>query len=173
MQKGNAPKKRKISHVVHNCQGLRKRGLTNFCFYLDKLDSYLKTTQDHYHSSFLSSLPVTLQVQDDVVFHRKLNMGNGSHSGFGIIWKTTAVKDTYAWRLMNTALCFRTPIVSEPSLDEGVFCRINEDIGNFQLTEYVVKFEGHDPAKVACCYPLYCIYKKEPRCWPLFSLHFC
>lgn len=45
-------------------------------FYIwDKLDSYLKTTQDHYHSSFLSSLPLTLQVQDDVVFHRKLNMG--------------------------------------------------------------------------------------------------
>ncbi|KAF9296819.1 GINS complex subunit [Mortierella antarctica] len=62
-------------------------------------ESYLKTTQDHYHSSFLSSLPLTLQVQDDVVFHRKMNM------------------------------------VSEPSLDEGVFCRINEDIGYFQLGE--------------------------------------
>ncbi|KAF9384161.1 GINS complex subunit [Podila verticillata] len=34
---------------------------------------------------------------------------------------------SYAERKLN--------MVSEPSLDEGVFCRINEDIGNFQLTE--------------------------------------
>ncbi|KAF9375057.1 GINS complex subunit [Podila verticillata] len=92
----------RISKIERHCQFILKdlssrrklsKGETSYA------ESYLKTTQDHYHSSFLSSLPLTLQVQDDVVFHRKLNM------------------------------------VSEPSLDEGVFCRINEDIGNFQLTE--------------------------------------
>ncbi|KAF9081180.1 GINS complex subunit [Mortierella sp. AD031] len=58
-----------------------------------------RATHQHYHNSFLSSLPQSLQQQDINVFGRCLSM------------------------------------VSQPSLDEAVFCRIIVDIGDFQLDE--------------------------------------
>ncbi|KAI8597620.1 hypothetical protein EDD21DRAFT_384998 [Dissophora ornata] len=62
-------------------------------------ENYAKATRQHYDSSFLSSLPPSLQGQDDTVFDRKLSM------------------------------------ISQPRLDEAVFCRVVEDIGDFQLDE--------------------------------------
>ncbi|KAF9971517.1 GINS complex subunit [Modicella reniformis] len=62
-------------------------------------ENYSRATRQHFHSSFLASLPSSLQGQDDTVFNRKLNM------------------------------------ISQPKLDEAVFCRIVEDIGDFQLDE--------------------------------------
>ncbi|KAF9290540.1 GINS complex subunit [Mortierella alpina] len=62
-------------------------------------ENYSKATRQHFQSSFLNSLPPSLQGQDDVVFDRKLSM------------------------------------ISQPSLDEAVFCRVVEDIGDYQLDE--------------------------------------
>ncbi|KAF9936489.1 GINS complex subunit [Mortierella alpina] len=62
-------------------------------------ENYSKATTQHFQSSFLNSLPPSLQGQDDVVFDRKLSM------------------------------------ISQPSLDEAVFCRVVEDIGDYQLDE--------------------------------------
>ncbi|KAF9284579.1 GINS complex subunit [Linnemannia elongata] len=62
-------------------------------------ENYSRATRQHYQNSFLSSLPQSLQSQEEAVFSRKLSM------------------------------------VSQPSLDEAVFCRIAEDIGDYQLDE--------------------------------------
>ncbi|KAG0226467.1 hypothetical protein B0O80DRAFT_498689 [Mortierella sp. GBAus27b] len=62
-------------------------------------ENYSRATRQHFQSSFLASLPPSLQGQDDAVFDRKLSM------------------------------------VSQPKLDEAVFCRIVEDIGDFQVED--------------------------------------
>ncbi|KAF9207232.1 GINS complex subunit [Haplosporangium sp. Z 27] len=73
----------------------------------DYAQNYSRATRQHYHSSFLSSLPQSLQLQNDVVFDRKLSMA-----------KTSPVR-----------------LVSKPNLDEAVFCRVIAEIGDYQIDD--------------------------------------
>ncbi|KAF8927502.1 GINS complex subunit [Dissophora ornata] len=104
----------RISKARRPCAKIKSLGIEKFCQYILAdasskrrlsraevlyAENYAKATRQHYDSSFLSSLPPSLQGQDDTVFDRKLSM------------------------------------ISQPRLDEAVFCRVVEDIGDFQLDE--------------------------------------
>ncbi|KAG0372719.1 GINS complex subunit [Mortierella sp. AD032] len=89
----------RISKIERFCAFVLKDAATKKRLSRAEVHYAEKATRQHYHSSFLSSLPQSLQSQDAEVFSRNLSM------------------------------------VSQPSLDEAVFCRIMEDIGDFQLDE--------------------------------------